>query len=215
MKPKAVIFDMDGVITDSPAVWFDVFARHFNPYRKLKKEHWGALSGKNIAAITDIFLAESNLTSEEKQSIVKSIQVDAEIEVVEKANLKPGLVELLGRLEGQKLPAVVASSAPMEVIKATVVKHQIEGYFKGFFSGEEVAHSKPHPELFMNAADSLEVGYKDCIVIEDSYQGIIAALAGNLRAVYLIDKYSYEPKGSVIAELTIDHFSELSDILNL
>ena len=79
-----------------------------------------------------------------------------------------------------KFKLAVASSAKRERIELVLNRFELTSYFDVIVSGYEVSNSKPHPDIFLKAAEKLKVDPKECIVIEDSANGIRAAKLANM-----------------------------------
>lgn len=96
---------------------------------------------------------------------------------------QPGLRRILDEARSLGLPMAVASSATLPTIELVVRNLGIGAYFHNLTSGDEVAHGKPAPDVFLLAASRLAVAPRDCLVIEDTYNGIAAAKAAGMACV--------------------------------
>lgn len=94
-----------------------------------------------------------------------------------------GIRELLSALKENKIPIAVASSSPKKIINVILNKFQLEDYFKFIVSGEEVSHGKPAPDIFLETAKRLTIAPADCVVIEDSKNGSIAAKKAGMKCI--------------------------------
>ena len=89
----------------------------------------------------------------------------------------------------------------------------LEGYFQTRTSAEHLAYSKPHPEVYLLAAESLGVDPLDCVTLEDSFNGMIATKAARMRSIVVPDHaLSGDPRWSLadvklssLTELTVEH----------
>jgi HAD superfamily hydrolase (TIGR01509 family) len=181
---KAVIFDLDGVLIDSeplhcmadsqllkdlgvdaPAKYFDRFAGWTD------SAMWEAIKG-------DYFIKESI-------DELKAMQVPIKLKLLSKAGLKPiqGTTELLEEIMKNLIPIAIASSSPRLFIEAVVEKIGIGQYFEIIVSGEEVGRSKPEPDIFLKAARLLNVNPSECLVVEDSKSGTIAAKKAGMTCI--------------------------------
>ena len=82
-----------------------------------------------------------------------------------------------------RIPIAIASSSPREFIEAVVKKIGIDQYFKILVSGEEIERSKPEPDIFLKAATLLNVSPTECLVVEDSKSGTIAAKKAGMKCI--------------------------------
>lgn len=100
---------------------------------------------------------------------------------------KKGLKELLATLEDMGLPRIVASSSPRNMIEMNLQTTGTARYFHDVVSGTEVAHSKPAPDTFLVAAKKLHLDPHDCLVLEDSFNGVRAGRAAGCVTVMVPD----------------------------
>lgn len=89
--------------------------------------------------------------------------------------LKPGLKELLSWLKERGIPAAVATSTTRPRVLPLLEKASVAGYFRFALCGDEVTHTKPHPDMYLTTAARLGVAPENCLVLEDSHAGIEAA----------------------------------------
>lgn len=177
---RAVIFDMDGVIIDSEPLHFksdqltmkyfgkDISCGELNHYVGVSNSvMWTDLQKKyNIDASVQTLM--------EKQSYYKK-------SLVGNKKLEPivGITSLLDEIKESGLKIGLASSSNRDFIVLILKNLGIIDYFSVIVSGEDVDKSKPEPDIFLKAAEKLDVHPKDCLVIEDAQHGVKAAkLAG-------------------------------------
>jgi len=96
---------------------------------------------------------------------------------------RPGVLKVLNQAKKIGLPVAVASSATLPTIELVVDVLKIRHYFRTLTSGDEVAHGKPAPDVFLLAAERLGAEPQNCLVIEDTYNGVLAAKAAEMYCV--------------------------------
>jgi HAD superfamily hydrolase (TIGR01509 family) len=99
--------------------------------------------------------------------------------------LMAGLIPLLEDLKAERIPCWIASSSSADIIARVIQVNGLENYFRGFVSGDDVSQSKPSPEIFLKAAVLAETDPLRCAVIEDSINGVRAALNAGMAVVGL------------------------------
>ncbi|OOM74537.1 2-deoxyglucose-6-phosphate phosphatase [Clostridium puniceum] len=181
---KAVIFDMDGVIIDSEPIHLEVDIQTMKDLDcNISKEELNKYVGTtNEYMFTDI---------KNRYKINKSIEeiISYRVEIAKrkiiKSDLEPieGIRELLKDLKNKNIPAAIASSSPRDFIEVVVSKFRLNDYFSYIVSGEEVANGKPAPDVYIETAKKLGIPPKDCIVIEDSKNGVLAAKAASMNCI--------------------------------
>jgi beta-phosphoglucomutase len=183
---KACIFDLDGVIVDTAHYHYLAWKRLANELGfDLTLEDNERLKGVSRMDSLDIVLALGglSLTQQEKQHLAdkkNSWFVDYVIRMLPEEIL-PGVKQLIHELKKQNIKIGLASSSKNA---QTVIRLlQIENEFDAIVDGSMVKNAKPHPEIFLLAANMLGVDAKDCVVFEDAEAGVEAALAAGMKCV--------------------------------
>jgi HAD superfamily hydrolase (TIGR01509 family) len=174
---KAFIFDMDGVIIDSEPVHLMIEQKLCKEYGvNLTEEEHSTYIGTNSYYMWDCIKKIHNLP----QSIEELVEINRAAyfnHLKSDKNLAPieQVDKLIMDLHERGIKLALASSSPMNVIEAVVDAFKLRDYFHIMISGDEVENSKPEPDIFLCAADRLSVTPEECVVIEDSTNGVIAA----------------------------------------
>jgi beta-phosphoglucomutase family hydrolase len=182
---KAVIFDMDGVLVDSEPMHKEVEKALFAEYHlDVPQELHMSFMGSTITTIWRTIKEKYNLS----QSVEELVAYDNcfRVEYLKShVDFKPiaGVEPLLKELARKNLKIALASSSIVVLIDLTLEKLQIRKYFDQIVSGDYVHHSKPAPDIFLYAAELLEVDSASCVVIEDSSNGVSAAKAAGMKCV--------------------------------
>jgi HAD superfamily hydrolase (TIGR01509 family) len=121
----------------------------------------------------------------------------------------PGVKDLIVDLYHNGIQLVVASSSEMEIINKVFERFNLNQYFTHKVSGNDFPESKPNPTIFLKAAELAQTPVENCIVIEDSTNGIKAANAANIFCVGYESLHSQMQDYST-ADLVINHFNELN-----
>ena len=101
----------------------------------------------------------------------------------------------------------------MRLIKATVKKLEIESYFDMLVSAEYETYGKPHPAVFLHTADRIDARPERCVVIEDSFNGLLAAKSAKMKCVIIPDPATYDEARFVIADWKLRSLEEISSVL--
>lgn len=208
---KTVIFDMDGVIVDTEPVHYYAYHQHF-------KELNVPVTDEMYATFT------GNSTKNVYQKLIDAYKLQHEVELLvsrkralfndafdnkEDLELLPGVEALIKDLYKNGIQLILASSSAKVTINRVFRRFDLHQYFSDIVSGEDFEFSKPHPAIFEHAA-SLSIAPKEqCIVIEDSTNGIKAAKAAGIYCVGYQSEHSILQDTS-IADLVIADFSELT-----
>ncbi len=100
---------------------------------------------------------------------------------------RPGVDEILSFLNGQGIKMAVASSSGRNMIESNMHKARLEQYFEAIVSGSEVKHSKPEPDIFLEAAKRIGIPAEECYVFEDGINGVRAGIAAGCATVMIPD----------------------------
>jgi HAD superfamily hydrolase (TIGR01509 family) len=211
---KAIIFDMDGVLVDSEPFHVQIEKQQFllNQITVTDEEHH-----QYMGVATDVMwkqLAERhsmNVSVEEltEQNRVESIRF---FSAVQEIPVMPGLQEALENLSSKNYPMAVASSSFPEIIKLILHRTGLKNFFKVVVSSQEAGKSKPEPDVFLLAAQKLGVLPADCLVIEDSKNGIKAAHAAGMRCI-AYQGQGANPESQKKADAVIKNYSELENLI--
>lgn len=184
MKP-AIIFDMNGVLVDSEPLSEDHFKKflqqlgHTGP-----KKITTNVRGLNITAFVTVLREELGLKQdfdELKAAYRKSYY--SYLKALPALLAVPGVIQLVKQLHRLGYRLAIGSSGGPARIEFFLTKLEIKEYFPIVVSGDDITHSKPHPEIFLLTAARLETKPKDCIVIEDSNNGVRAAKAAGMQCI--------------------------------
>lgn len=184
---KAVLFDMDGVLINTEPLHYRMWKETFRN-RGLEIDYDVY---KGCIGATDAFLMD--LVRENYGRDFRSDKkIHEERAVIEKRLIKeegfpemPGVIEMLRRLREAGFLLAVASSSPYVRIREAMGYIGAERYFSVLNTAENVAHSKPAPDIYLDTAGKLGVKPEECIVLEDSENGSIAASSAGMICVGL------------------------------
>jgi beta-phosphoglucomutase len=186
LKLEAVIFDLDGVITDTAEFHYEAWKRLADeigiPFDRQLNER---LKGVGRLESLEIILEQSDQTyTDEKKSalaIRKNEYYQQLIQQVTPDDLLPGMAALLKELKENGIKIALASASKNAFTVVDLL--QIREYFDAIVDAAKVEKGKPDPEIFMTAADRLNIPYAHCMGIEDSEAGVAAIKAANMFAV--------------------------------
>jgi HAD superfamily hydrolase (TIGR01509 family) len=185
---EAVIFDMDGVLVDSEPLQYEAYRRVFADHGAVveRDEFIRLWVGRGSVLHEHIERHGLRVSVEEVRRSKKTVYDEL---VREKLKLRPGLLGLLRRLHRQLLTAL-ASSAHPDSVSVVLEKFKLTEYFDAILTGGDVEHNKPHPEIYLKAAERLGVAPEQCLALEDSTAGVTSAKAAGMRVIALPHEYT-------------------------
>jgi beta-phosphoglucomutase len=180
---KAIIFDMDGTLIDSEPLhllaYQAVLSRYDLGYSE--KDNRDFLGRKDID-VCKALIAQHKLELSPQQLIAIKEELVKDL-LRQSAAPRDGVLKVLRAGQARSLPMAVASSATLPTIEFVVDILNIREFFQTLTSGDEVAHGKPAPDVFLLAAKRLNVKPSNCLVIEDTLNGIRAAKAAEMQCI--------------------------------
>lgn len=208
---KAIIFDMDGVLIDSEPVHLEANRRLMEKLGlEFDREYYMQFIGSTTDYMWDKMKKDYNisLTPDELMTIsddfVKEINGESGYPVME------GASELIHKLHKSGLKLAVASSSGMKRIISSIEKLKVSEEIDCVVSGQELRKPKPAPDIFLRAAEKLNVLPEECIVIEDSVNGMKAAKNAGMICVMYENK-SLGSWDSSYADYILQSFNDIDD----
>ena len=210
MPVEAVIFDLDGVIVDSE-IWWHEARVEWAAERGLTWTHDDsrAVMGANSRGWARIMRARKGLPETDESAILEAVVQRVTDRYRHGAPDIEGAVAAVRRIAAT-WPVAVASSAHRRVIDAALDATGLAEVIPVIVSSDEVDHGKPDPDVYLEAARQLVVGPADCLVVEDSLNGVRAGVAAGMTVV-LIPNSSVppDPGAAELAHLVLSRLADL------
>lgn len=186
-RPRAVVFDMDGVLVDSEALFRDAVLAQ--------------AASENLDLPFEVYRGAIGLPREAARALVRShfggdfdvarfwtaaaqrFHAMAETQLC----LKAGVVELLDALDAAKLPRAIATSSSRPYVEKQLTAHKVIQRFDAIVTDGDYPRGKPNPDPFLVAAQKLNIDPADCLALEDSHNGVRAASAAGMMTVMVPD----------------------------
>lgn len=186
----AVVFDMDGLLIDNDHLWVEA---EKNLLAKLgftvSTEYVQSHAGLRTIDEVKLWRSDFGLSEElDDEVLAEDLEHYVKQLVQAKGEPLPGVIDLVKELAFREVPMAVASSSSGMLIRATVEKLGIISYMRALHSGVDERKGKPFPDVFLSAARSLATDPEDCVVFEDSLNGIRAAKAAGMKCIAVPQK---------------------------
>ncbi len=207
---KAVLFDMDGVIVDTEPLHRKAYFNMFDDVNiNVSEELYDSFTGqatlpicKTLCQHFKLSKTPEHLVATKRKHFKYLFENDASLALLD------GVHDLIKNYHENGLTLILASSASMPNIERIFDRFDLNKYFKAKISGADLKASKPHPEIFIKAAELAGEHADNCMVIEDSTNGISAAKAANIYCVGFKSPHSVNQDYSK-ADRVITSFEEI------
>ncbi|NLE98487.1 MAG: HAD family phosphatase [Propionibacterium sp.] len=209
MAPRAVVFDMDGTLTDTESVWDEVrrglAAQAGRPWTD---ENTRAMMGMSTPEWSHYLVETVGLPMSPEEAARETVQGMAE-HYMRGVKLMPGAVEAVRRM-AERYPVAIVSSSPRLLIETAADVLRIRDVLSATVSTEEVSRGKPAPDGYLRACEELDALPGEAIAVEDAENGILSALNAGMTVVSVPGEF-HPPAQEVLDRTTvIKHLDELT-----
>lgn len=212
----AIIFDLDGTIVFSHPVHFAAYEKLFEEFGiKWSYEEFNSyFAGTGAPAIVQKILTGNGITNFNLNELVQRKRDFFHL-ILKRIKLKtvPGFFNFLKRIKEKNINKTIASGSHRDNIIDMIKNIGVYKDFPKVVSGEEVAHSKPAPDIFIKAAEMLGAAPSNCIVIEDTDHGVIGAKKAGMKCIALTTTMDKERLLNAGADRIFENYNKID--LNL
>lgn len=207
---KTIIFDMDGVIVDSEPLHHAAYHAMFAEVGiSVSTELYQTLTGRSTINLCRKLKDQFEIPFPAEELVqIKRKHFDIFFEEDVTFDLIDGVRDLIEHYRKNDLSLVLASSSSMPGINRIFDKFDLHPHFKAKISGADLAESKPHPEIFLKAAEAAGSSPDECLVIEDAMTGVKAA---NAAGIFCVGYKNVNSKNQDLtgADLLIEDFRDI------
>jgi beta-phosphoglucomutase family hydrolase len=178
---KGLIFDCDGTLVDSMRIHYSAWKEAMEAVNiEISQERFYSLAGVPTLTIVQTLAQEQNVNCDVQAAAENKERLYlAKIETIEPIH---SVIEIVHREKGRRKLAVASGGYP-DVIQKSLAAVGLQGLFDAIVGAGDVKHGKPAPDMFLKAAERLNVKPEECLVYEDSGLGIEAASAAGMQAI--------------------------------
>ena len=202
---RAVVFDMDGVLIDSEPFWqeseIDAFGR---AGLALTREMCLQTMGLRVDEVVEYWRRRRAFDGAPAGTLEDAIIGGVVERILSKGEAKEGAAHALGFFRARGLRVALASSSAYRLIGAVTERLGLAGEFEVAYSAEEEEYGKPHPGVYLTAARRLGVAPTQCLAVEDSFNGVLAAKAARMKCVAVPEPAQRRDPRFCIADVVLD-----------
>ncbi len=213
MKLNTVIFDMDGLLVDSEPIWGIAANYVFEQYGfRLSPEQHITTTGLRVREFVHWWFQQFGVSEKEEPAAEESIINRALALLDENCKMMPGVEHVFNVFHSRRFKIGIASSSPDSLIELVMQKSGIKQYVNGTASGHHLPYPKPHPQVYLNCAETLQSLPSQCLAFEDSFYGMIAAKAARMQCVIVPDYKRYKEERWAAADLKLSSLQNFSGL---
>lgn len=206
----AFIFDMDGVLIDSEPLWKIAMEQTFQEVGcNLTKKDFQKTVGMRIDEVVTYWFNHIGWEGTPAKEVEKRIIQRMIALIEENGKPLPGVIETLNFLKNSGKRIGLATSSYTILIATVLRTLGIEDAFDFVHSAEHEKYGKPHPAVYLTVAEKLGVNPKECVVIEDSINGVISGKAAKMMVICIPERTHHPEPKLILADIQFDSMMEL------
>jgi sugar-phosphatase len=210
---KSVIYDMDGLLIDSEPFWRKSMIKVLATVGlNLTEEQCASTTGLRFDHVLEYWFERYPWTHKSLIEVHEEVLDEMENAILHEAKLLPGVFESIEFFRSKGYHLAIASSSAMRLIKACVHRLNGEDIFDLVVSAEHEEYGKPHPAVFLEAAKRLKTHPLDCLVLEDSLMGVVAAKAARMQCIAIPAPENYDNPRFAIADWKLHSLNDVSSV---
>jgi HAD superfamily hydrolase (TIGR01509 family) len=211
---RAVIFDLDGVLADSEPQWDEIDAKLLAEYGiTYRGECHRNVLGVSYRLAIEFYKKTFGLAVPTDEMMLRRGEIASNF-FANRIDLFPSTKPILQELREMNLHLAVATSSVSASARPFLARHGIMSFFEIVVTGDEVEHGKPHPDIYLRAAQKLGIAADACLVLEDALSGIAAAKAAKMRVAAIPDTRFVDPSDyKKAADFLLDSLSEIPALI--
>ncbi len=187
---KAVVFDLDGLMINTEEIYCLTGTEQLRRRGKTAtRELFDRMMGRRPPEAFQIMIEMMDLSESYEVLLEESVVIFEEL-LDEHLRPMPGLFQLLARIEMLNLPKGVATSSRRNYLEQMLSRFELLDRFHTTLTAEDVTHGKPHPEIYLKAAERLEIEAAEMLVLEDSQAGTESAAAAGAYVISVPHEHS-------------------------
>ncbi len=214
MQFNTVIFDMDGLLINSEPLWDEAATEIFQQHNfQLTKAQYATTTGMRTKEFVGWWFSYYKIDARHNTAAETAILKKVVEKVAAKGNAMPGVAHIFNFFIERNFKIGLATSSGKPLIDVVVDKLGIRNYLQSIESAADLPYGKPHPQVYLNCAESLNSHPTECICFEDSFNGLIAAKAARMKCVVVPAAHDSKNEKFNAADLKISSLVNFNSLL--
>ena len=211
-KIEAVLFDMDGVLIDSEPLWKIALVNVFKTLGfELEPMEFAKTVGLRIDQVVEYWRKVYPWNDKTNEAVVQDILDEVCRLIRESGQPLPGAMEIIEFLKTNNYPIALGTSSYTQVIDTVLNVLKLESAFDYIRSAQDEPYGKPHPGVYLSCAMALNVDPQNCVVIEDSHNGLLAAKSARMKTILIPEKIHLPHPYQVLGDARFDNLLDALD----
>lgn len=206
-----VLFDMDGLLLDTEPLWGESMLRIAEKHKiPITRQRFKETTGLRIYEVTDHWAIHYPWAGKSSKEVAEEILDDIIASSKSSGTVLKGVEDALKLLRKHHYKIGLASSSPGHMIHALVDHFDLAKYFDEITSADVVALGKPHPAVFLHCAEALRSKPNECLVLEDSVNGMIAGKAARMKVIVVPEELHFDDPRFSLADGKLKSMEDFS-----
>lgn len=208
----AAIFDMDGLLIDSEPLWDEAELEVMASIGVdiTRRNELPDTLGLRIDLVVDLWFSHQPWNGPSREEVTQRVIVRAITLIEERRPLLPGVREAIAQCKALGLKVGLASASPLHMLERVLEMFDLREQFDAIASAEHLPYSKPHPQVYLDAAAKLGIDPLSCVTFEDSVNGMIATKAARMRSIVVPAEENRSNPRWCLADVKLDSLLSLS-----
>lgn len=208
---NTAIYDMDGLLLDTEPLWGECMLRVAQQHGiPISKDRFKETTGLTIYEVTEYWAVKYPWEGASSIEVADDVLNDVIATSKRKGSVLPGVVSSIQMLKEEGYKIGLASSSTTRMIDELITHFDLMKYFDAVVSADTVELGKPHPAVFLSCARQLGSTPLECVVFEDSINGVIAGKAARMKVIAVPDKAHYDNARFAIADKKLKSLDEFN-----
>ena len=214
---NTALYDMDGLLLDTEPLWgvsmLKIAHKHGIPMTMPRLRE---TTGLRIYEVTEWWALKYPWTGSTAREVADEILDDIIASSKTSATVLSGVLHSIELFQKHGFKIGLASSSPLHMIEALVAHFNLRSYFDEITSADAVEAGKPHPAVFLHCAQRLGVSPLECVVLEDSVNGVIAGKSARMKVIVVPDELHFDDPRFSLADIKLRSLEDLDeDVLHM